>query len=86
MYHYWYNTWLDHHIPDNPNTLIELIKQVDLCRKSFNDYKPAPVLVHCSAGIGRTGCFIAISLGMIQIDSDKMVDVTRIVSHMRQER
>lgn len=42
-----------------------------------------PVTVHCSAGRGRTGCFIAISIGMNMIDNEDSVDILKIVSRIR---
>ena len=42
-----------------------------------------PVTVHCSAGRGRTGCFIAISMGMTMIDNENSVDILKIVSRIR---
>ena len=45
-----------------------------------------PVLVHCSAGVGRTGCFLAISLGIRQLDAENHVDIVHIVCNLRRER
>lgn len=84
-------------MPSNADALIELIKHIDINRKQCDDnsmiinnnqiVKPkSPILVHCSAGIGRTGCFIALSIGIQQIDKENMVDVLKIVSSMRQQR
>nr|XP_018908224.1 PREDICTED: receptor-type tyrosine-protein phosphatase-like [Bemisia tabaci]XP_018908232.1 PREDICTED: receptor-type tyrosine-protein phosphatase-like [Bemisia tabaci]XP_018908241.1 PREDICTED: receptor-type tyrosine-protein phosphatase-like [Bemisia tabaci]XP_018908250.1 PREDICTED: receptor-type tyrosine-protein phosphatase-like [Bemisia tabaci]XP_018908257.1 PREDICTED: receptor-type tyrosine-protein phosphatase-like [Bemisia tabaci]XP_018908265.1 PREDICTED: receptor-type tyrosine-protein pho len=48
--------------------------------------RQGPVVVHCSAGVGRTGCFIAISLGCSQLRETNSVDVLGIVSRMRCDR
>lgn len=45
-----------------------------------------PVVVHCSAGIGRTGCFIAVSVGMLQLLEENKVDILGIVCQMRYDR
>ncbi len=42
--------------------------------------------MHTSAGIGRTGVFIAADIGMQQIDEQGEIDVLRILSSLRQDR
>ncbi|KAL4711203.1 hypothetical protein ACJJTC_019044 [Scirpophaga incertulas] len=48
-------------------------------------YSP-PTIVHCSAGIGRTGCLIAILNGIKQLSNEQKVDVLGIVCNMRLNR
>ncbi|EQB78905.1 hypothetical protein CB1_001443025, partial [Camelus ferus] len=45
-----------------------------------------PVVVHCSAGIGRTGCFIATSIGCRQLKEEGVVDALSIVCQLRVDR
>ncbi|VVC87704.1 unnamed protein product, partial [Leptidea sinapis] len=45
-----------------------------------------PTIVHCSAGIGRTGCLIAILNGIKQLTIEQKVDVLGIVCNMRLNR
>ena len=50
-------SWPDHEYPDNSKVIDKLIETCDDTRKTHNG---SPIVVHCSAGIGRTGTFIAI--------------------------
>uniref|UniRef100_A0ACB8FPD8 Uncharacterized protein n=1 Tax=Sphaerodactylus townsendi TaxID=933632 RepID=A0ACB8FPD8_9SAUR len=45
-----------------------------------------PVIVHCSAGIGRTGCFIATAIGCHQLKEEGVVDALSIVCQLRLDR
>lgn len=45
-----------------------------------------PVVVHCSAGVGRTGCFIALCIACEQLCNEGKVDVLGIVSRLRLDR
>ncbi|XP_034943797.1 tyrosine-protein phosphatase non-receptor type 5-like isoform X2 [Chelonus insularis] len=76
--HYWYDSWPDHSVPQAPDALVSLAAEVNTL--------PAPVVVHCSAGIGRTGCFIALATGMTQLVKDGNVDVLKILCQMRYDR
>lgn len=54
-------------------------------RKSMENVK-LPVIVHCSAGIGRTGCFLAILNGIQQLRANATVDVLAILCSLRLNR
>ncbi|XP_071831045.1 tyrosine-protein phosphatase non-receptor type 5-like [Apostichopus japonicus] len=83
--HYWYTSWPDNKPPENPNTLLNMIKDIEISRKDTS-ITDGPVIVHCSAGLGRTGCYIAISIGMRQLDEEHMTDILGIVCQLRQDR
>lgn len=51
-----------------------------------NECRSPPTIVHCSAGIGRTGCLIAILNGIKQLSSEQKVDVLGLVCNMRLNR
>ena len=89
IYHYWYTAWPDHNLPEQPDSLIQLIKQIETI-KNYDENNMAerkgPVLVHCSAGVGRTGCFLALSIGIRQIDVENLVDVVQILCSLRKDR
>ena len=53
--------------------------------KSWSSSK-GPILVHCSAGVGRTGTFIAIDIALEQAKREGVVDIAGIVNRLRQQR
>lgn len=57
IYHYYYHDWADTRTPQNPDTLIELLDSLRSLQSSHNISTP---IIHCSAGVGRTGTFIAL--------------------------
>lgn len=85
--HCWFTSWPDHKAPQNPKPLLDMIYFVEENRRDHKTRIPhGPVVVHCSAGIGRTGCFIAISLGVQQLIKENCVDILRIVCRLRKDR
>lgn len=62
-------------MPQEADTLVSLAAEVNNLL--------GPIVVHCSAGIGRTGCFIALANGMTQLIRDGNVDVLGILCQMR---
>ena len=46
MLHYWYTSWPDNKAPENPLTLLEMIKEVQISRAD-NSLPKGPVVVHC---------------------------------------
>ncbi|XP_069033805.1 LOW QUALITY PROTEIN: tyrosine-protein phosphatase non-receptor type 7-like [Embiotoca jacksoni] len=89
--HYWFTSWPDHHIPQCTAPLLRLVEEVESYSRSLRlsaNYGPAPgpIIVHCSAGIGRTGCFIASSIGCQQLREVGQVDVLETVCQLRLDR
>ena len=79
---YHFVSWPDHDIPDSVSPLLSLTNVV---KNSWSQDK-GPIIVHCSAGVGRTGTFIAIEIGMDQIKQEGKVDIAGIVTRLRQQR
>lgn len=55
-----YLDWPDQDVPDNPDSMLRICRRVDDIVGECADDEPAPTVVHCSAGVGRTGTFIAV--------------------------
>lgn len=67
-------------IDETKNKISDLLTE-EICQNSA----PLPI-IHCSAGIGRTGCLVAILNGVKQLRKTEKVDILRIVSSMRLSR
>ncbi|XP_059832352.1 tyrosine-protein phosphatase non-receptor type 5 [Hypanus sabinus] len=84
--HYWYTSWPDQKTPDNARPLLQLVQEVEEARMQAKKDNSGPVIVHCSAGIGRTGCFIATSICYRELKYAGMVDVLRTTCQLRIDR
>ena len=84
IYHAHYLKWPDHGILSNTKDALEFLAKVEDYRQAT--MTRAPILLHCSAGIGRTGTFCAIDIGIKRYLEKKMIDVPSTVLKMRGER
>jgi len=84
LYHAQYLGWPDHSVPESANDIFPLIHLSDNVNRLFDC--TSPMVVHCSAGIGRTGTFISILNCIISISMHGMCDVAKIVEKLREER
>lgn len=83
--HYWYTGWPDHGVPDQAGTVIEFLRSIHTANNALKS--TSPIIVHCSAGIGRTGTFMAIDIGIHELQGDwRVTDILGNVTKMRQER
>ncbi|KAK2512179.1 hypothetical protein Q9233_016451 [Columba guinea] len=78
-----YLLWPDHGVPRNPAQLLCLVEVVN---KRALEAPAGPVLVHCSAGIGRTGTFIALDFLLKMGKAERKVDVFHCVQKLREQR
>ena len=57
-----------------------------LHKRVISSSAKGPILVHCSAGVGRTGTFITLDIALQQAKKDSLVDVAGIISRLREQR
>jgi tyrosine-protein phosphatase non-receptor type 11 len=57
--HYHYTEWSDHGVPTHPDTLLKLVEELHELQR---DSSAGPILVHCSAGIGRSGVLCVVDI------------------------
>ncbi|XP_022245455.1 receptor-type tyrosine-protein phosphatase F-like [Limulus polyphemus] len=74
--------WKDFLAPEQPSWLLRFIKRVNEHYVSDR----GPLLVHCSAGVGRTGTFVAIDTLLQELNDEGQVNVYACVSDLRHSR
>lgn len=74
--------WPDHGVPYHATGLLSFIRRVKLS----NPPSAGPIVVHCSAGAGRTGCFIVIDIMLDMAEREGVVDIYNCVKALRSRR
>ncbi|KAL3878243.1 hypothetical protein ACJMK2_030608 [Sinanodonta woodiana] len=77
-----FTSWPDRGVPETPSSLVQFWKKV---RHSGNSHD-APILVHCSAGIGRTGTYIALDYSFDEGIEEGYVNIFECVNKLRRQR
>jgi len=77
-----YKSWPDHGIPDNHMNFIHFIEKV----RALRDGTIEPMIIHCSAGIGRTGVLILMETAECLIEANQPVYPLEIMKQMRSQR
>nr|XP_046251054.1 phosphatidylinositol phosphatase PTPRQ isoform X3 [Scatophagus argus] len=79
--HFNYTSWPEHGVPESCSTLIKFVKAVRAHR-----HDNTTIVVHCSAGVGRTGVFIALDHLIQHVRDHDFVDIYGLVAELRSER
>ncbi|XP_048463873.1 phosphatidylinositol phosphatase PTPRQ [Rhincodon typus] len=80
--HFNFTSWPEHGVPETCIPLIHFVKLVRANRANDN----TPIVVHCSAGVGRTGVFIALDHLIQHVNHHDFVDIFGFVAELRSER
>lgn len=87
IWHYQYLSWPDHGVPQEPGGVLSFLEQVNSKQLEFSSY--GPMIVHCSAGIGRTGTIVVIDMLIDIIDTkglDCDINIQKCIQMVRDQR
>ncbi|XP_030061671.1 receptor-type tyrosine-protein phosphatase C isoform X2 [Microcaecilia unicolor] len=74
--------WPDHGVPEDPHLLLKLRRRVNALSNFFS----GPIVIHCSAGVGRTGTYIGIDAMMEGLEAEGRMDIYGYVVKLRRQR
>eukprot|EP00056_Hartaetosiga_gracilis_P011327 m.170240 g.170240 ORF g.170240 m.170240 type:complete len:1259 (+) comp13487_c7_seq1:79-3855(+) len=84
MFQFQFLGWPDHGIPADGKSFLEFVREIEAFKCRLK--KPMPLLVHCSAGVGRTGVFILTELGLALLRANNPVNLSQILIELRRQR
>ncbi|XP_033825289.1 tyrosine-protein phosphatase non-receptor type 11b isoform X1 [Periophthalmus magnuspinnatus] len=87
IWHYQYLTWPDHGVPNEPGGVLWFLEEVNRTQSTMPT--AGPIVVHCSAGIGRTGTIIVIDILIDIINRQGLdcdIDIPKTIQWVRQQR
>ncbi|CAF89865.1 unnamed protein product, partial [Tetraodon nigroviridis] len=77
-----FTSWPDFGVPFTPIGMLKFLKKVKNCNPQY----AGAIVVHCSAGVGRTGTFIVIDAMLDMMIAERKVDVFGFVTRIRAQR
>ena len=82
-----YTGWPDHGAPRTTNDLLTIHSEVRMLEGDNADFDSVPIIVHCSAGVGRTGTLVGLDNLARQVEGGaEELDVFKTVYEMREDR
>uniref|UniRef100_A0A0N5A497 protein-tyrosine-phosphatase n=1 Tax=Parastrongyloides trichosuri TaxID=131310 RepID=A0A0N5A497_PARTI len=80
IHHVQFTAWPDHGVPENVFPLLSFMNYVS------NLESNEPLVVHCSAGVGRSGSYILIDSIRKHLIKDENIKILAHLQHMRKQR
>jgi protein tyrosine phosphatase len=81
--HLQWQNWRDHGFPNSAEETMTLLRTA----RTFQKNKLQAMIVHCSAGIGRTGALVTIELALSKANANsRPLDMPRLVKLLRDQR
>ncbi|XP_052251834.1 receptor-type tyrosine-protein phosphatase kappa-like [Dreissena polymorpha] len=77
-----YTTWPDKNVPTSSTSLVQFWRKIRCQKRTAKQ----PWLIHCSAGVGRTGTFIAMDYLYDQGKETGNIDIPQCVTNLRAQR
>ncbi|XP_019728051.1 tyrosine-protein phosphatase non-receptor type 21 isoform X2 [Hippocampus comes] len=91
VWHLQYTDWPDHGCPDDFKGFLTYLEEIQSVRRHTNSISEPknsnlPVLVHCSAGVGRSGVVILSEIMIACLEHNEMLDIKTVLMKLRQQR
>ncbi|XP_060776894.1 tyrosine-protein phosphatase non-receptor type 6 [Neoarius graeffei] len=87
IWHFQYLSWPDHGVPEKPDKVLSFLTQVNSKQQEFPGV--GPMIIHCSAGIGRTGTIVVIDMLIDTVETkgvDCDIDIQKCIQMVREQR
>ncbi|KAJ1105417.1 hypothetical protein NDU88_002823 [Pleurodeles waltl] len=91
VWHLQYTDWPEHGCPDDVKGFLSYLEEIQSVRRHTNSTTEPnspnpPVLVHCSAGVGRTGVVILSEIMIACLEHNEMLDIPKVLDMLRRQR
>ncbi|XP_021535480.1 tyrosine-protein phosphatase non-receptor type 21 [Neomonachus schauinslandi] len=91
VWHLQYTDWPEHGCPEGLTGFLSYLEEIQSVRRHTNSTSEPrspnpPLLVHCSAGVGRTGVVILSEIMIACLEHNEVLDIPRVLDMLRQQR